>query len=310
MNDKRDITHASRSIFRVLLIILTCIFVECISSGQSLAYDKTLKYRIGSVDRRFALSRQEVSDAIHQAVLLWEKAIGHTIFKEDPHGDIRIDFVYDKRQAVTDSLKPISVEIDNAKASYDELMSRYEKIKVEVGQIKDAYTSDYNSYLTSLNAYQTELDAANQKFTVSKDEFQRFEKKKHDLDLQLVALQVKRSALQKSVDDLNNMVAEIGEISSSHNSQIMNYKHTRKDLSGEFDAGRYEMNIYGEKTITIYHVKDRDKLVRALAHELGHAQGLKHSRNPESIMYYLNRSDTIKLLPEDILAMQARCSNN
>jgi chromosome segregation ATPase len=310
MNDKRDITYPSRTIFRAFLIILTCLFVECISSGQSLAYDKTLRYRIGSVDGRFALSREEVSDAVHQAIFLWEKAVGHTIFKEDPHGEIRIDFVYDKRQAVTDNLKTISVDIDDTKASYDELMTRYEDMLMEVEQKKDAYTSDYNSYLTAFNVYQTEIDAANQKVGFSKDEFQRFEEKKHDLESQLAELQVKRSDLHKTVDDLNNMVAVIGEIASSHNSQVMNYKNTRKDLSGEFDAGRYEMNIYGEKNITIYHVKDRDKLVRALAHELGHAQGLKHSSNPDSIMYYLNRSDSIKLLPEDILAMQARCSGN
>jgi hypothetical protein len=310
MNYYRDITYPSRAISRAFLIILTCIFIECISSGQLLANDRILRYRIGSVDLRFALNRQEVSDAVYQAVFLWEKAVGHTIFKEDPIGEIRIDFVYDERQAVTDTLKTISKDIDDAKASYHELMTRYEDMLVEVDQKKDAYTSDYTSYLKVLNVYQTEIDAANQKVLISKDESRWFVEKKHDLDSQLAELQVKRSDLQKTVDDLNTMVAVIGELASSHNSQVMNYKITCKDLSGEFDAGRYEMNIYGEKSITIYHVKDRDKLVRALAHELGHAQGLKHSSNPDSIMYYLNRSDSIKLLPEDILAMQARCSGN
>jgi predicted Zn-dependent protease len=310
MNDDKDMTYPSKVIFRAFLIILTCIFVECISSGQAIAYDKILRYRIGSIDTRFDLSRQEVSDAVHQAVLLWEKAVGHTIFKEDSHGDIRIDFVYDKRQAVTDSLKTISADIDDSKMSYDELMTRYEDMLVKVDQKKNAYISDNNSYLSALDAYQKEIDGSNQKALVSHDEFQRLKEKKHDLDSQLAKLQVKRTDLQKTVNDLNKIVRVISEIASSHNSQVMNYKNTRKDLSDEFYAGRYEMNIYGEKSITIYHVKDHDKLVRALAHELGHAQGLKHSSNPDSIMYYLNRSDSIKLLPEDILAMQARCSGN
>jgi uncharacterized coiled-coil DUF342 family protein len=310
MDNKSDITYPSRVIFRAFLILLTCIFIECVGSGQSLAGDKILRYRIDSVDTRFTLSRKDISDIVHQAVFLWEKAVGHTIFKEDPQGDIRIDFVYDKRQAVTDSLKIISEDIDDAKSSYNKLMSRYDDILVVVEKKKGAYISDNNSYLTALNDYQAEIDAANNKAFVSRDDFQRFQKKKHCLDLQLIALQVKRSDLQKTVDELNDMVGVIGKIASNHNSQIINYKNTRKDLSGEFDAGRYEMNIYGEKNITIFHVKDREKLVRALAHELGHAQGLKHSKNPDSIMYYLNRSDSIRLLPEDILAMQARCSSN
>jgi len=310
MKDDRDITYTSRPIFRPFLIIFSCIFIVCIIPSQSIAYDKILRYRICSIDARFGLSRHEVSDAVNQAVLLWEKAVGHTIFKEDPQGIIRIDFVYDKRQAVTDNLKTISEDLDDAKSSYNELMTRYEDIKAEVEQKKEAYISDNNSYLTTLNAYQTEIGATDQKAGVSKDEFKRFEKKKHYLDSQLALLQVKRSDLQKSVDKLNNLVAVIGEIVSSHNSRVKNYNNTRKDLGSEFYAGRYEMNIYGEKNITIYHVKDRDKLVRALAHELGHARGLKHSSNPDSIMYYLNRSDSIKLLPEDILAMQARCSGN
>ena len=36
-----------------------------------------MTYRINSIDERFGLSRQEVTDAVHEAVAMWEKAIGH-----------------------------------------------------------------------------------------------------------------------------------------------------------------------------------------------------------------------------------------
>jgi chromosome segregation ATPase len=310
MNEKREITIPSQAFFKAFRVILICILFECIISGQPLAFDKIIRYRIGSIDSRFALSSQEISDAVHQAVSLWENAVGHKIFKEDPHGEIKIDFIYDKRQAVTDDLKKISYDIDEAKFSYDELMSRYEDLKWKVEQKKDSYTLEFNSYMIAYNTYQAEIDAAAKKDLVSRDESLQFEEKKHDLESQLSALQVISSDLQQTVDDLNKMAVDISEIISSHNTQVLKYNNARNNFSGEFDAGRYEITNFGEKSITIYHIKDKDKLVRALAHEFGHAQGLKHSRNPDSIMYYLNRSDSIKLLPEDILAMQARCSNN
>ena len=51
------------------------------------------------------------------------------IFQEDPGGSIEIDLVYDNRQAAMDKLKKISRGIDDAKASYDDLMSLYNDLK-------------------------------------------------------------------------------------------------------------------------------------------------------------------------------------
>ncbi|MGO9139739.1 MAG: matrixin family metalloprotease, partial [Syntrophales bacterium] len=46
-----------------------------------------------------------------------------------------------------------------------------------------------------------------------------------------------------------------------------------------------------------------------LAHEFGHALGLKHNDNPQAIMYRLMQSDSLNLAPDDIAALKERCSN-
>ena len=301
-------SHPSRPI-RYLPQIIICILFVCIFQGRSEAFNTIMTYRINSIDERFGLSRQEVTDAVHEAVAMWEKALGHKIFQEAPGGSIEIDLVYDNRQAVTDKLKNIGRGIDNAKASYDELMSLYNDLKPEVARKNAAYSAQYEAYMRHLNAYRAELDAADTNDTVSRGTFQSLSGQKQSLDADLEGLKAQQADLQKTVDDLNNIVADIASIASDHNSQVMSYNNTSNEMTGEIASGRYERSMFRE-SITIYSFSSRNMLVRTLAHELGHAQGLEHSKNPGSIMYYRIMSDCKGLAPEDIAAMQARCGNN
>ncbi|MGO9145860.1 MAG: matrixin family metalloprotease [Desulfomonilia bacterium] len=306
---KNAYTSRTSGPIRYLLKIICCILFVCIFQGRSEAFNTIMTYRINSIDERFGLSRQEVTDAVHEAVAMWEKAIGHTIFQEDPAGSIEIDLVYDNRQAVTDKLKNISRGIDDAKASYDELMSLYNDLKAEVERKNAAYSAQYDAYMRHLNAYSAELDAVNKNDTFSNETSQRLSRQKQSLNAELEGLQAQQADLQKTVDDLNGIVANIGSIASNHNSQVMSYKNMCNELTGNFASGRYERTMFRE-SITIFEFSGRNMLVRTLAHEFGHAQGLEHSKNPGSIMYYRINSDCKGLAPEDIAAMQARCGNN
>ena len=79
-------------------------------------------------------------------------------------------------------------------------------------------------------------------------------------------------------------------------------------LGSEFCGGDY-VSKDGKQTITIYQFDDENRLVRVLAHEFGHALGLKHNDNPKAIMYRLMQSDSLNLAPDDIAALKERCSD-
>ncbi len=85
------------------------------------------------------------------------------------------------------------------------------------------------------------------------------------------------------------MVVVINGIASNLNLDVVNYNNAGDVLGKEFNEGLYEKRNNRE-TITIFHFNNHDRLVRVLAHELGHALGLEHNNNPQALMYRLNQS--------------------
>ena len=106
------------------------------------------------------------------------------------------------------------------------------------------------------------------------------------------------------VDDINTLVKKYNFLVSTANSNI----HTINQSAGkEFEEGEYKSDESGER-INIYEFADEVSLIRVLEHEFGHALGLDHNNNPDSIMYYLNNSKNMDLTAEDIQALRIVCS--
>jgi hypothetical protein len=289
------------------LVLLAFLFIPLV------IYHRTPKpcrepitYRIGKVDERFALTYQEFKAIVKTAADLWGKPIARDLFREYPDGVIEINLVYDYRQEATDRLKKLNYKIDFTKNSYDELKTRLENLKIEFEQKKASLDSDVNAYQTRVTAFNAEAESWNRQGGDPESFRQRMVKEKIELDNLHDALNLRREELKELTDTINSLVVVINEIATNHNLSLVDQQNTGNTLGREFCEGIYEKKK-GRQTITIYQFEDRDRLVRVLAHELGHALGLRHSDNEGAVMYRLNNSPSLELAPEDVAGLKKLC---
>jgi len=268
-----------------------------------------LTYRIGKVDERFGLSRQAFADSVRRAASVWAMPFSRELFREDSKGAIEINLIYDYRQESTDRLKSLNYKIDNTKNSYDELKLRFENLKSEFEQKYLALASDFNTYNSRVGVLNAESESRNRQGGITEDVYKRLMMEKEELNTLRANLLSRQEELKNMADTINSVVVVINEIATHYNLDLVNYQDVGKKLGSEFCEGNYERKGDAH-TITIYQFANSYRLVRVLAHEFGHALGLKHNDNPNAIMHRLIHSDSLELAPDDISALKACCGES
>jgi len=289
-----------------LLILLILLFFLFRTSSPC---KETLTYRIGTVDDRFGLSREEFSTLVRKAAAVWASPLSREIFREEPDGKILIDLVYDYRQEASDKLKRLNYAINNTRDSYDQLKSRHEELKSEFEQKKadlEREFADYNGRVGALNA---ENDAGRRQGGLSEEAYSRLQGEKEELRTLRDDLQRRQEELNQLADTMNSLVVVINEIAAEHNLDMMDYRDEGNRLGDEFSKGNYTRKGRKEN-ITIYQFDGENSLVRVLVHEFGHALGLGHNDDPSAVMHRLVRDgDSFDLSPADMAALKARCGS-
>lgn len=262
-----------------------------------------ITYTIGEFDDRFGISREDFLLQVDAATKIWEKPIGVDLFKYDPNGELKINLIYDSRQQTTQKNQQLQSTVQGGKTDAASVQAQYQALKAKYEQEKSAYATAAATLTADQKKYEAEVQYYNSKGGAPKSEYERLNTEKESLVTRQQQLELQRQNLNAEVVQINDMIDKYNLLVAHVNEVVTDINST---AGKEFNEGLYVRDSAGTH-IDIYEYSTKVKLLRVLAHELGHALGLDHNDNPKSIMYALNQSTTEVLSADDLSALKARC---
>lgn len=263
--------------------------------------DSPIHYTIGAFDERFGISQKDFLATIQEAEDIWEKPISKNILEYAPEGGLTIHLIYDDRQKTTQYNQLIKTDLTKINELARSVKEQYLSLTEEYAGQKQDYGDMMARFKDQQDAYAEQVAYWNTHGGAPKDVYNKLILEKEELDTEYAALDKKRLALNDSIEQINTFIHKYNLLVNNANTNI---ETINRSAGREFEEGVYDP---AKNEITIYEFSTPDKLLRVVTHELGHALGLPHNDNPESIMYALNQAATSVLSKDDIAALQARC---
>lgn len=269
--------------------------------------DYPLYYSIGTLDSRFNLSLNEAIETIKSAEYLWENSSGRNLFEYSPEGELKINFIYDERQKITNELIKIESEVNQDKEMYLDLEATYTELKNKYDSDKVRYDMLVSEFKNKQDSYQNRVINWNKGPRNNENNYIEIEEERVSLEKEILAIKEIENEINSTAIIINKVAQKLNSIAKNLDLKVEEYNIVGAQRGDTFTGGLYYSD--GEiKNIEIFEFENRKKLLRILAHELGHALGIEHTSDKTGIMYKLNLEEEVFLADSDLFALESVCN--
>ncbi|MFZ2390715.1 MAG: matrixin family metalloprotease [Minisyncoccales bacterium] len=264
-----------------------------------------IAYSVGQFDTEFGISEEAFKSAIKEAEDIWEQASSRNLFEYSAEGKMKVSLIYDYRQESTSEISKLDDTLSKDYNYYLLLKSQYESLVSQYNKAGQELNSLIASYNQKLATYESKVRAWNKK-RGTEAEYNQLNQEKQELESLSATIKTKQNDINSMASSINQLASNLNTLASNLNLNIANYNDAVQSTDSEFEQGNYISGV-DSREINIYQFENREKLVRVLAHELGHALGIDHLNGSEDIMYPYNIGKSSTITEADLTELNKTC---